>query len=214
MTVLLLQHLVIGFLMAFIGLMAPGLLTLSALKVSVERGEKEGVKFAWGVMIPIFVQAHIALFFAHYLVTHSIILVRLSQAAILLFVFLAYLFFRQGRKGIRSEVNKFNIKNSFFYGMFISLINPMAIPFYLTYSSILEYYGYLVFKEPYITVFVFGAIWGAFAILALYSRYARRLIGKVAFLSRNFYYVLSFIFVFLALASLIGNIVKHHADKF
>ncbi len=211
---LVLQHIVVGYLMAFLGLTAPGMLTLSALKTAVERGEKEGVKFAAGVMLPIVVQAHIALLFAHYLLSHPVILVRLSQAAIVLFVILSVMFFRQGRKGLKSSaVQKFNIKNSYYYGMFMSLINPMAIPFYLTYSSILEYYGIIRFEQPYISLFVFGAVFGAFSILALYARYARRLIGRISFLSRNFYYVLSLVFMFLAVASLVGNIIKHKAGS-
>ncbi len=209
-----LQHIVVGYLMAFLGLAAPGLLTLSALKAAVERGEKEGVKFAAGVMFPIILQAHIALLFAHYLLNHPVILVRLSQVAIVLFIILSILFFRQGKKGLQSKaVQRYNIQNSYLYGMFMSLINPMAVPFYLTYSSILEYYGIIRFEQPYISLFVFGAIFGAFSILALYARYARRLIGRISFLSRNFYYVLSFIFMFLALASLVGNIIKYKAGS-
>jgi len=207
-----LLHITVGFLMAFIGLMAPGLLTMTALKTAVERGPEEGRKFARGVMIPILVQAHIALLGAHYLLQHPVILVRLSQAAILLFLVLAWLFYRQARKGYReSSVSRYNIKNSFYYGIFISAINPMAIPFYLTYSSLLEYKGIIRFEQPYITLFVLGAALGAYAILSIYATYARRIIGRIAFLSQNFYYILSFVAAFLALASVVGNIIKYHS---
>jgi len=206
-----LLHIAVGYAMAFLGLMAPGLLTMTALKTAVERGPHEGRRFALGVMIPILVQAHIALLGAHYLLQHEVILVRLSQAAILLFLLLAYLFYRQARKGYRtSGVSRFNIKNSFYYGIFISTINPMAIPFYLTYSSILEYHGIIRFQQPYITLFVLGAALGAYSILAIYATYARRIIGRIAFLSRNFYYILSVVAAFLAIASIAGNILKYH----
>ncbi len=209
-----LLHTAVGFLMAFLGLAAPGLLTMTTLKVGVERGCKEGRKFAFGVIFPIIIQAHIALLGAHYLLQNKVILVRLSQMAILLFVLLAWLFFRQARKGYsESKISRFNIRNSVYYGIFISLINPLGIPFYLTYSSLLEYYGVIRFEQPYISLFVLGASLGAYSILALYATYARRIIGRISFVSRNFYYILSFVSGFLALMSIVGNIIKHHSDK-
>jgi len=209
-----LLHIIVGYLMAFFGLMAPGLLTMTVVKTAVERGPREGRKFALGVIFPIIIQAHIALLGAHYLLQHEEILVALSQAAIVLFLVLAFLFFRQARRRYNdAAVSRFNIRNSFYYGMFISAINPMAIPFYLTYSSLLEYKGIIRFEQPYISLFVLGAVMGAFSILAIYATYARQIIGKIAFLSRNFYYILSLVAAFLAMVSIVGNILKYHSEK-
>ncbi len=205
-----LSHFVVGFIMAFLGLTAPGLLTLTALKTAVERGPKEGIKFAAGVIFPVIVQAHMAILGAEYLLEHPEILMKFSKAAVVLFLILSFLIYKQARKKRYQEtaVGKFNIRNSFLYGVFISLINPMAIPFYFTYSSLLRYYGIIQFEQPYVSIFVAGALLGAFSILSIYSVYARRLIGKFAFLSRNFNYIVSFIFLFLAVAGIVGNIVK------
>ena len=209
-----LLHAAVGFIMAFVGLMAPGLLTMTTIKVGVERGCKEGRKFAFGVIFPVIIQAHIALLGAAYLLRHKMILVRLSQMGIVIFVLLAWLFFRQARKGYsEGGLGKINIRNSVYYGMAVSAINPMGIPFYLTYSSLLAYYGVIRFEQPYISIFVAGAALGAYAILALYATYARRIIGRVRFLSQNFYYILSFVSAFLALMSIVGNIIKYHSDK-
>ncbi len=204
------QHFIIGFLMAFLGLTAPGLLTLTALKTAVERGSREGIKFAFGVIFPIIIQAHLALLGAEYLINHPEILIKFSKIAVALFLVLAFFTFKQARKKRYDEtaVGKYNIKNSFLYGVFISLINPLAIPFYFTYSSILKYYGFIKFEQPYVSIFVAGAMLGAFAILSIYAVYARKIIGKVAFLSHNFYYIVSFIFVFLAVAGIIGNFTQ------
>jgi threonine/homoserine/homoserine lactone efflux protein len=204
-----LQHFFAGFIITFIGIAPPGIISLTGLKVAVEKGKKAGIRYAFGVMWPDIVQAHIAIIGADYILNHPKLLDWLSRAAVIILLVMAYTSWRQARKGIKqSAVTKYNIKNPFLYGFLISLVNPMAIPFYFTYSSLLKYTGIITFEQPYASIYIAGAVLGAFTLLSIYSVYARKIIGKIAFVARNFYYILSGLFLIIALVILIGMFIK------
>ena len=204
----LLKHFFVGFLITFIGVAPPGIISLTGLKVAVEKGKKAGIKYAAGVMIPDIIQAHIAILGADYILSHPKLLDWLTRAAVFILLIMSYSAYRQAKKGIReSAVTKFNIRNPFYYGLFISAINPMAIPFYFIYSSMLKYAGIIRFDQPYASVYIAGAVLGAFTLLSIYSIYARKIIGKIAFIARNFYYILSALFFLLAVIAFVGMFV-------
>jgi threonine/homoserine/homoserine lactone efflux protein len=198
-----LKHAIIGFIMAFLGLLSPGFLTLTTLNTAINRGSKETVKFAFGAVIPIFIQAHLALLGAEYLKNHPWLLQQFSGAASVIFFLMALLFFHQFTKRHKPVIkrNKINIRNSFFYGLIVSLINPLAIPFYFTYTGLLEYKGILILKEPYISFFVLGAMFGAFIILYLYAKHALRILSKIQLLAKNFKLILAIIMFLLSISS-------------
>ena len=200
-----LYHFVIGFLMAFIGLMSPGLLTMSTLNTAIDRGQKKAVKFAIGAVIPIFIQAHLALLGAEYIKSHPSIIISFSKIAIFVFLVLSLVFFKQYRqRKLVLTTPRFSIRNSFLYGIFMSLINPLAIPFYFTYSTLLELSGFLTLSEPFITGFVLGAVLGAFAILNIYAKHAPKLLSKLQFVAKHFKLILALIMLVLSVASFIN----------
>ncbi len=200
----LIYHFVVGYLMAFIGLMSPGLLTLTTLNTAIDRGTKETVKFAIGAALPIIIQAHLALLGAQYLKKHPEILTNFSKIAVFVFLGLSVLFYKQYKKrSLVIQPPKFHIKNSFLYGLFISSINPLAIPFYFTYSTLLEMQGWLSIREPYISFFVLGAVLGVISILSLYGKHAPALLSRLQFVVKHFKLILSISMFALSIISLL-----------
>ena len=198
-------HFFIGYIMAFIGLMSPGLLTMTTLNTAIDKGRKQAVKFVTGAVIPIILQAHIALFGSEYLRTHPEVIKRFSKIAIFVFLILSVYFFHQykNRKQVVKSV-RFSIDNSFFNGLMVSLINPLAIPFYFTYTVLLEMKGVLEFKQPFISIFVAGAVFGAFSILRIYANNARPLLSRLQFVARHFKLILAIVMFILSIAAFIN----------
>jgi len=189
--------------MAFLGLLSPGLLTMTTLNVSIDRGVKKAVKFATGAVIPIILQAHIALLGAEYLKNHPHIITDFSKVAVFVFLILSFWFYHQYRqRNLKIKSAHFDVENSFLYGLLVSAINPLAIPFYFTYSTILELQGILTLKEPYISFFVFSAVAGAFTILYIFSHHAQQLLSRVQFVARHFKLILAIVMLVLAMVSL------------
>ena len=57
----------LGFFASAIGILPPGLINMTAAKVSLEDGRNEAISFAIGATIIVFFQTFLALFFANYL---------------------------------------------------------------------------------------------------------------------------------------------------
>ena len=56
-----LLNFIIGFLAAFVGVIPPGLLNMSAAKISMKEGRKKGVLFSIGVCVTVCIQTYVAL---------------------------------------------------------------------------------------------------------------------------------------------------------
>ena len=130
------QQLVILFVFtfgaAFFASLPPGLLNLNAAKTSVEKGKSNGIIFALGVALAVMLQTYIAVRIAKYISRNQHIIEVLLQIALFVFFALAIFFFIKGRKQdnkplIIAETKK---RNSFTKGVFLALINLLAIPYY------------------------------------------------------------------------------------
>ena len=196
------SHLFFGFIMAFGGLLAPGMLNMTAVRTSIEKGKKAGIVFSAGAASIVFVQASIALIFANYLNRHPEIIEKLKIAGVLVFFILAIFFFLQARKKFKAE-GKNRKGNLFFIGMFMSSINMLAIPFYLGLSTYLSAKEQIILEQPYISFFVVGAVLGAFMLFVTYVGLANTIVKKVLFIAKNINYILSVLFLILALLTLI-----------
>ena len=200
------SHLFFGFIMAFGGLLAPGMLNMTAVRTSIEKGKKAGIIFSAGAASVVFVQASIALIFANYLNRHPEIIEKLTIAGVLVFFILAIFFFLQAKKKFIAE-GKNKKGNLFFMGIFMSSINMLALPFYLGISTYLSAEGQIILKQPYITIFVVGAVLGAFVLFLTYVGLANIIVKKVHFIAKNINYILSALFLILASLTLIKILV-------
>ena len=196
------SHLFFGFIMAFGSLLIPGMLNMTAVRTSIERGKKAGIVFSAGAASFVFVQASIALIFANYLHNHPEIIENLKIAGIVIFFLLAIFFFTQARKKFKAE-GKQKRGNYFLIGLLMSSMNMLAIPFYLGLSTYLSTKEQIILKQPYITVFVVGAVLGAFCLFVTYASFATVIQNKAQFIAKNINYILSVLFLFLGLLTFV-----------
>lgn len=204
---------IVGFLAAFVGLIPPAMLNMTAARTSIEKGIKEGFLFAVGATSIVFVQGFIAVYFAN-VITNKII-EKLKIAAVFVLFGLAIFFFIQARK-------KFNIKgkdkkgNSFLIGLGMSSLNMMAIPFYLGMAKLFKNGVKIPFIEivlkirlypPFSYIYVFGAVIGAFLLFSLYVYFAQIIAKKATFIAQNINYILSALFIVLGIV-LLFQVVK------
>lgn len=194
-------HIIIGFLMAFIGLIPPGMLNMTAVRTKVESNKKSAILFSLGAAIVVIPQAYIAIVFAKYFVKNPEIIDRLTIAGIVVLFVLSIFFFIQARKKFKGE-GKNKKGNYLLVGMFMSSMNMLAIPFYLLMSSVLEKKELLIMEQPYQGFFVFGAFLGALSLFLVYVLFALFIEKKAQFIARNINYILSILFFFLGILTL------------
>lgn len=194
--------LLLGFFSAFVGLLAPGMLNMTAVRTAIEQGKKAGYLFATGAASVVLIQATIALLFANYISKNLHILDNLRVGAIVVFFLLAIFFFTQARKKFKAE-GKVKKGNMFFIGIIMSSINMLAIPFYFGLSTYFTANGTLVMKQPYISLFVIGASLGSLSIFYMYVYFANLISKRAKFIASNINYILSGLFLLLGLVTLL-----------
>lgn len=195
------SHVILGFVMAFLSLVPPGMLNMTAVRTAIEKNARSASWFAFGAALVVIPQAFVALVFAKFFADHPEVVERLRIAGIVVLFTLSVAFFRQARKKFRGEGKKRSGK-SFVTGMLMSAMNMLAIPFYLVLSSVLENRGMLVTEQPYISLFVLGVFAGALSLFLVYVRFAGIIRKRAQFIARNINYILSVLFLVLGILAL------------
>lgn len=188
--------------MAFVGVLPPGMLNMTAMKTAISVNKKAGLQYAFGAALMVVVQSFIALYFARFFARHPEIIERLTIAGVTVLFFLSFFFFWQARRKTTRE-SKIQRGNFFLIGVAMSSFNMLAVPYYLVYSALLEAKGLLLLEKWHIVFFVVGAFLGAFSIFVLYVLLSGVLLSRVRFIAMNINYILGFLFLTLGILLLI-----------
>ncbi|SFS74735.1 hypothetical protein [Lutibacter maritimus] len=195
-------HVFYGIIMAYFGLISPGMLNMTALKIRINNGISESVKFAIGASVIVFIQAGIALYFADYFNKNPQIIERLKIAGVVVFLMLSIFFLYLSRKELNPKAS--NTKGNYFLkGIGMSSINMLGIPFYLGISIFLAAENKILIEQPYIILFVFGASIGSFLLFSTYIIFAKYISDKVSFIAKNINLILSILFLGLGIFTLV-----------
>jgi len=198
------MHVGLGFVMAYLSLVPPGMLNMTAVRTAIEKGYTSGRWFSLGAALVVIPQAFVALVFAKFFAQHPEVVERLNYAGVVVLFVLSVAFFLQARKKFKGEGKKRKGK-SFVVGMLMSTMNMLAIPFYLVLTSVLENRGMLMTEQPFINLFVTGVFLGAFALFMTYVRFADVIQKRAQFIARNINYILSALFLVLGILTFFKN---------
>ncbi|MDZ7614568.1 MAG: LysE family transporter [Flavobacteriaceae bacterium] len=85
-------HILLGYAMAFVGVLPPGMLNMTAMKTAISVNKRAGLMYALGAALMVVPQSFIALYFARFFSRHPEIIENLSIAGVVSFVWSGYLF--------------------------------------------------------------------------------------------------------------------------
>nr|WP_315200805.1 LysE family transporter [uncultured Flavobacterium sp.] len=182
----------LGFIVAAIGITPPGLINMTAAKVSLKDGRVEAIFFAVGATVIVFFQTFSALLFANFINSHPDVINKLQEIGLFIFIGLTiYFFWKAKRPKLPKAETKIRSKtNRFFLGMLLSALNLFPVPYYVFVSITLSTYGYFYFLEPFIYAFVIGVVTGSFLVFYLYIVYFKKRETKSSFLMNNGNYII------------------------
>lgn len=201
------MHILLGYAMAFVGVLPPGMLNMTAMKTAISVNKRAGLMYALGAALMVVPQSFIALYFARFFARHPEIIENLSIAGVVVLFSLGFFFLWQaGRKTIRESTIRRG--NYLLIGVVMSSLNMLAVPYYLVYSAVLETKGLLLLEKWHIAFFVLGAFLGAFSIFVLYVLLSGVLMSRVRFIAKNINYILGFLFLTLGILLLIDLLNK------
>lgn len=160
----------LGLLFAFIGVIPPGMLNMSAAKISLKEGHVRGFVFSIGVCVTVGVQTYLALIFAKYLNQHPDVVDVLKRVALVLFVLISIYFFILAKRQIspqKVDASK-SKKSRFFQGILMSALNIFPIPYQAYIVTTLLSYQLLSLDNLSMGSYIAGATSGSFVALYIY----------------------------------------------
>lgn len=172
----LVTNFLIGFLAAFVGVIPPGLLNMSAAKISMKEGRKKGLLFSIGVCVTVMLQTYVALIFARFLDQHPEYVDLLQKVALGIFICITIYFFfiaKDTRRVLPEDMNR-SKTNRFFTGMLLAVLNLLPLPYWVYISITFAGFGWFTFEQPGIWAAVLASGMGTFAMLVVYVQFFRR----------------------------------------
>ncbi|BAO55165.1 LysE family translocator [Nonlabens marinus] len=198
-------HFLFGLAIGFVGVIPPGLLNLTAAKVSVKQGRRAAIIFAAGASLVVIVQVYIGVFFSELLSQSPEVLTMLERFAIIIFFGLSIFFLIRARLDSKPQLKPLHKADYklFGQGIILSALNVFPIPFYIGFSSFLASRNAFEFEFPMAHFFILGATLGTFLMLCAYIKYVKRFGFDSTTFARKVNYLLAFMTMAIAVFTLI-----------
>jgi len=199
----------LGFIIALIGVIPPGLLNMSAAKISLKDGHPAGLIFSIGVCMVVFLQTYIATMLARYLSNHKDVTEILQRVAFVIFILITiyFLVIANKRAKQRVETKETSKGSRFFQGIFLSAINVFPIPYQAYMTITIATFGWFAFDTTSIITYCSGAATGTFTMLYVYIFFFDKIDNKTLTSQRGMNYSIGILTGIVAIFTFI-NIVR------
>lgn len=174
------KELFLGFWVSYLASLPPGTISLSVIETTIQKGLKQAAMVAFGAIVIEFFQAYIATYFAAWMQGRPAIDQFIQISVIPIFLALSVYYYRESKKVkemVLVEGARFRKRDSFMKGAIVSLLNPVAIPFWAFYSIVFQNNGWVLPRHLDIFFYVIGIILGTFLCQLTYA-FAAALIRK------------------------------------
>jgi threonine/homoserine/homoserine lactone efflux protein len=200
----------LGLIIAFVGVIPPGLLNITAAKISLKEGYSRGIMFSIGVCVIVLVQTYVAAIFARYLSNHPDVIDILQRVALVIFILITIYFLVFAKKQSKPDAVE-NIKSKhsrLFFGMFLSSLNVFPIPYQAYMTITLASFGWLTFDITSIAAYVAGSAMGTFVMLYVYIFFFDKIKNKSFTSQKNMNYIIGTITGIIAIVTLINILME------
>jgi len=169
---------IIGLVFSFMGSIPPGTLNLCVLQLGLENKVAAALRFALAVSIIEYPYAWVAVVFEDWLTSSPAVTKNFQLITAVVMLVLGLFTLLSARKPTAFAV-RFNA-SGFRRGILLSILNPMAIPFWVGVTAYLKAQGWITLSsQGHIHSYVAGTSVGAMLLLTLFALLARRLSGYV-----------------------------------
>jgi threonine/homoserine/homoserine lactone efflux protein len=199
----------LGLFFAMIGVIPPGLLNMTAAKISLKEGHIRGMVFSAGVCVIVLIQTYLASIFARYLSMHPEVIGVLRSVALVIFILITIYFLFVAKSTPKQQIDpKIKSKHSrFFKCIFLSIINVFPIPYQAYMTITLASFGWMTFEKSSIMAYVIGAATGTFVTLYMYIFFFDKVKGKTFTSQKNMNRIIGGITGVISIVTLI-NIIQ------
>ncbi|UII34447.1 LysE family transporter [Fulvivirga ulvae] len=170
----------IAFIFSFLGSIPPGSINLSVIQLSLDGKLSAAFRFALAAALIEFPYAFIAVQFEGWITSSPVIIdnFKLIAASVMIILGVINLW---PRKKSPSKIMEAIRNSGFRKGVVISLLNPLAIPFWVGITAYLNHQGWIKLESvDQVFIYVSGISVGTFFLLALLALLAKRLRPLIA----------------------------------
>ena len=200
-----------GFISAFIGIIPPGLINMTAAKVNHKEGRRNALWFVFGALIIICVQVFFSILFAKIINRRPDLVTLLREIGFCIFTALTiyFLWIAKTPKSKPKKLKKNSKTKRFFLGMLLSALNFFPIPYYVFVSISLASYHLFSFDKTSIFIFVSGVLLGSFLVFYFYISFFNKIENKRDYIMKNMNTIIGSITGLISIITLI-NIIKYY----
>lgn len=164
----------LGFAFSYVGSIPPGTLNVTVLQLTLERQLDVALRFAIAVSIVEYPYAWMGVQF-EYLISRSPVILENFQLITALVMTLLGIINLLPSRTPTGLVRKFH-ESGFRRGIILSILNPMAIPYWMAFTAYLKVQGWIDLSTVgLLHSYVFGTAVGTMALLATLIFFAQRL---------------------------------------
>ena len=199
----------LSILISFLGVVPPGMLNMSAARISLKEGHNRSFIFSIGVCIVVGLQTYVATVFAKYLNQHPDVTSILKCVAIVIFILIAFYFFITANKQtspVKIDPRIKSKQSRFFQGVFISALNIFPIPFQAYVVTSLLSAGWLQLDPIIIGAYIAGAVMGTFIALYIYILFFDTIKNNKITSAKNINYSIALITLAVAIVTFVNLI--------
>jgi threonine/homoserine/homoserine lactone efflux protein len=200
-----------GFISAFIGVIPPGLINMTAAKVNNKEGKRNALWFVFGAILVIGVQVFFAVLFAKIINRRPDLVILLREIGFCIFTALTiyFLWIAKTHKGKPKKLKKNSKTKRFFLGMLLSALNFFPIPYYVFISISLASYKLFSFDAESILIFITGVLLGSFLVFYFYISFFNSIENKRDYIMKNMNSIIGSITGLISIITLI-NIINYY----
>lgn len=201
----------LGFITAFVGIIPPGLINMTAAKVNHKEGKRNALWFVLGAVIIIILQVFFAISFAKIINRRPDLVTLMREVGLGIFATLTIYFLGLAKKpkDKTRKLKKNSKTNRFFLGMLLSGLNFFPIPYYVFISITLASYKLFLFDMTSIFIFVNGVVIGSFLVFYCYISFFNRIENKTEYIMKNMNTIIGSITGLISIITLL-NIIKYY----
>ncbi len=203
----------IGLFISFLGALPLGTLNVAAMQISVSEGIKNAIYFSLGALLVEMIYVRISLVAMDWVRTHKKIFRWLEWISILIVTALALASFIAAVKPY-DEKNRLFISAlpKFFLGIAMSAANPVQIPFWFGWSTVLFAKKILLPNNEYYNFYIAGIGIGTFTGNALFIFGGRFMVHKLDANHQIFNWAIGGVFAVTAIIMLLRIMTKKDAS--
>jgi threonine/homoserine/homoserine lactone efflux protein len=200
-----------GFISAFIGIIPPGLINMTAAKVNHKEGKRNALWFIFGAIIIICFQVLFSILFAKIINRRPDLVTLMREIGFGIFATLTvyFLWLAKKPKNKTKKLNNKSVTKRFFLGMLLSALNFFPIPYYVFISISLASYKLFRFDATSIFIFLNGVMIGSFLVFYFYISIFNKIEVKRDYIMKNMNTIIGSLTGIVSIITLI-NIIKYY----